>query len=302
MCRGTRVNRLMLRVGLAAALIAGVSGFARAQDASTAPDNAGQAKDTVCDLIDVAAAENGLPTVFLTRLVWRESHFLADAISPKGAQGIAQFMPGTAARRGLTDPFDPRTAIPASAQYLSELSAQYGNLGLAAAAYNAGEKRVSDWMAGDGGLPWETQDYVLFVTGRTAEDWKVDAADNAGTEPTSGKTNANCTEIAARLSEGAGPPIVPASLMAAPWAPWGVQVAGNFSQARAMASYRRLQQQFPDVIGDGPPLILRSVVTSRGRAPFYAIRLPANARDAADELCHRLHAIGGACVVMKNGH
>ncbi len=302
------MNRLALGFGVVAVLVAGARGLARAQDESTAPDGAGapaesgaEAKDTVCDLIDASAAKNDLPVAFLTRLVWRESRFLADAVSPKGAQGIAQFMPGTAALRGLADPFDPHTAIPASAEYLSELTEQFGNLGLAAAAYNAGEKRVSAWMAGNGGLPWETRDYVLFVTGRTAEDWKADMADEAAAEPATDTTKAKCTEIAAGLSEGAGAAIVPASLGSAPWAPWGVQVAGNFSQARAMASYRAMQRQFPKVIGDDPPLVLRSVEASRGRAPFYAIRLPANTRDAADKLCGRLQAVGGACVVMKNG-
>jgi hypothetical protein len=302
-----RLAEVTFRMVLMAALIGGANGLARAQDGATATDDAAgtsgsksEDKDTVCDLIDAAAAESRLPIAFLTRLVWRESRFLPDAISPKGAQGIAQFMPATAARRGLADPFDPRTAIPASAAYLSELAAEFGNLGLAAAAYNAGEKRVSAWIAGDGGLPWETQAYVLFVTGRAAGDWKADAAETAPAQPAAEKANATCTEIAETLAAGAGANIVPASLGSAPWAPWGVQVAGNFSQTRAMACYRALQRQFPKVIGDGPPLILRSVVASRGRAPFYAIRLPAQTHDAANDLCKRLHAAGGACVVTRN--
>jgi len=135
---------------------------------------------------------------------------------------------------------------------------------------------------------------------RAQDEFTADAADNTATVPANGKTNANRAEIAAHLSEGAGAAIVPASLTSAPRAPWGVQVAGNFSQARAIASYRTLQQKFPNVIGNRPPLILSSVAASRGRAPFYAIRLPANTRDAADELCNKLHAVGGACVVMKN--
>jgi hypothetical protein len=93
-------------------------------------------------------------------------------VSPKGAQGIAQFMPGTAALRKLSDPFDPARAIPASAHYLSDLSGMFGSLGLAAAAYNAGEQRVADWLSGAGQLPAETKNYVMFITGRSAEEWK----------------------------------------------------------------------------------------------------------------------------------
>src|SRR5690606_31692477 len=69
---------------------------------------------TICALIDQAAASHDLPVEFFTRLIWQESRFRQDAVSPKGAQGIAQFMPGTAALRNLADPFDAAEAIGAS--------------------------------------------------------------------------------------------------------------------------------------------------------------------------------------------
>ena len=81
-------------------------------------------------------------------------------------------MPGTALDRGLADPFDPEQAIPAAAHLLSDLRAQFGNLGLAAAAYNGGPNRVATWLTRNGGLPYETRDYVIRITGRTAEDWR----------------------------------------------------------------------------------------------------------------------------------
>jgi Transglycosylase SLT domain/SPOR domain len=240
-----------------------------------------------------------LPVDFLTRLIWKESRFDADAISPKGAQGIAQFMPGTAALRGLADPFDPTEAIPASAHYLRDLSIRFGNLGLAAAAYNAGEERVSDWLVGTSRLPWETRDYVLFITGRTAEDWtsRQMATDAAG-EPTA----ATCGEIASLLSKpGAGSDLVSgAQIETAAWAPWGVQVAGGFSQARAIASYARLQRKYSSLLGDRAPLVLRSVMRSRGAAPFTQIRLPAGSQNEANQLCRRLRDAGLACLVLKN--
>src|SRR5690606_41926809 len=61
-----------------------------------------------------------------------------NAVSYKGAQGIAQFMPGTAEERGLADPFEPKSAIGHSASLLTDLRREFGNFGLAAAAYNAG--------------------------------------------------------------------------------------------------------------------------------------------------------------------
>ena len=72
---------------------------------------------------------------------------LLSAVSPKGASGIAQFMPQTADWHGLADPFDPIEALRHSAAYLRELRDQFGNLGLAAAAHNAGPGRVSAWLA-----------------------------------------------------------------------------------------------------------------------------------------------------------
>ena len=92
-------------------------------------------------------------------------------VSPAGAQGIAQFMPRVAASYGLEDPFEPLSALKASARLLTDLLGQFGNLGLAAAAYNAGPKRVQDWMAKRGKLPAETRQYVHRITGRPAEQW-----------------------------------------------------------------------------------------------------------------------------------
>ena len=102
---------------------------------------------TLCGIIEKSAAANGLPTGFFTRLIWRESSLRLGVTSPAGAQGIAQFMPGTAAERGLADPFDPQQALPESAKFLAELSSRFGNLGLAAAAYNAGPTRIASWLA-----------------------------------------------------------------------------------------------------------------------------------------------------------
>lgn len=125
----------------------------------------------VCAALGGSASDNDLPLDFFTRLIWQESRFDPNAVSRAGAQGIAQFMPDTARRRGLQDPFDPGEAIQKSAELLRDLKQQFGNLGLAAAAYNAGPKRLIDWRAGRRALPRETRDYVRIVTGRSAGSW-----------------------------------------------------------------------------------------------------------------------------------
>jgi hypothetical protein len=125
----------------------------------------------VCEAVKAAAEENDIPIGFFARLLWQESRFRATEISSAGAQGIAQFMPQTAVEMGLRDPFDPLQAIPASARFLRKLHKQFGNLGLAAAAYNAGGGRIEKWLSRRGALPAETRAYVKIITGHKAEAW-----------------------------------------------------------------------------------------------------------------------------------
>ncbi|MGQ3675617.1 transglycosylase SLT domain-containing protein [Xanthobacter sp. TB0139] len=285
----------------------------------------------ICRLIDDAAASNGLPNAFLTRLIWRESSFRPHVVSHAGAQGIAQFMPATAKARGLENPFDPATAIPASAALLADHMRQFGNLGLAAAAYNAGPGRVSGFLAG-GGLPMETRNYVRFITGRSAEQWaelkqgaRISLAtdEESGVKPSLPKDSSptKTPEEAPETPEEADPsgvtlfPPEPclttlASLrkgMPAPegevnplFAPWGVQISGNFNRATALASFRRTAARHRNVMGELTPVIVATRMGGRGRRVFYRVRLPAETRREANALCNRLRKAGGACIVLPN--
>jgi hypothetical protein len=80
-------------------------------------------------------------------------------------------MPGTAKEYGLANPFEPIHALHAAGRFLNKLVAQFGNLGLAAAAYNAGPGRVNAYMTKRRQLPDETKNYVVRITGRPAEKW-----------------------------------------------------------------------------------------------------------------------------------
>src|SRR4029434_10339622 len=110
------------------------------------------AENSLCLMIESAALAHDLPVEVFARVIWPERRFRRDAVCPRTrsglrAQGIAQFMPGTAAERGLLDPFDPVQALPKSAEFLKELYDQFGNLGLAAAAYNAGPGRLRVFLS-----------------------------------------------------------------------------------------------------------------------------------------------------------
>jgi hypothetical protein len=125
----------------------------------------------LCSFAATVARSNNLPIPFFANLIWQESTFRAKAISRAGAQGIAQFMPRTAIEFGLLNPFDPLHALSASGNLLRQLYRNFGNLGLAAAAYNAGPQRVRDWISNSRPLPEETRNYVLRITSRPVEDW-----------------------------------------------------------------------------------------------------------------------------------
>jgi soluble lytic murein transglycosylase-like protein len=127
--------------------------------------------DQFCHALREAAEASDIPVPFFARLIWQESRFKSSEVSHAGAKGVAQFMPETAAEIGLDDPFDPMKALPASARFLRKLRDDFGNLGLAAAAYNAGPGRIARWLAKETDLPRETRDYVRIITGTKAEDW-----------------------------------------------------------------------------------------------------------------------------------
>lgn len=272
----------------------------RAQDASPAPAVASGGGETIreamCRLIETSAKRENLPVGFFTRLIFRESSFRPHVVSPAGAQGVAQFMPGTAAERGLANPFDPEQAIPASAKLLADLRARFGNLGLAAAAYNAGPNRVAAFKERGGFMPAETREYVIVVTGAPVEAWAADKTD----EGLEHERATPCLTVVARLMRPGQGQGQAAFMAAAPFAPWGVQLAGNFSRALALASYRRAQSGLAAVIGDRQPMIIGTRLRSRGTRAFYRVRVPAPTRQAADDLCARIRSKGGACIVLRS--
>jgi len=255
---------------------------------AAAVSDVGTVARTTCGLVEAAARVDGVPVGLLTRLIWQESRFRADAISPKGAQGIAQFMPETSADRGLSDPFDPEMAIPKAAALLADLTRRFGNVGLAAAAYNAGTARIAAWLDGSASLPTETRAYVLAVTGRSAEDWTADRTADSTAAPET------CLAVTAdlRASEGGAADTVPL-------APWGVQLSGNFSKQVALASFDRARARYPSLLGEVRPMILGSVLRSRGTRRFYRVFVPAETRAEADHICGAIVADGGACVALR---
>ncbi|HJQ07393.1 MAG TPA: transglycosylase SLT domain-containing protein [Nocardioides sp.] len=114
------------------------------------------------DLMNAASARTGVPAELIAAVAKQESGFNARAVSPVGAQGLMQLMPGTARGLGVTNSFDPAQAIDGGARLLSSLLAKFdGRVDLALAGYNAGAGAVQRY---DGVPPYrETQSYVKDI-------------------------------------------------------------------------------------------------------------------------------------------
>lgn len=248
------------------------------------------ARDT-CSAIAAAAALHELDEGFLARLLWRESRFDPAAVSPMGAQGIAQFMPATAARRGLDDPFNPAAAIFASAEYLAELTRRFGNEGLAAVAYNAGERRAAR-LSEDPAyrLPSETRAYVPLVTGQPARAWAETPRPKSdfrldGDTPFAGA----CETLAAgRIPEFRPQP-----------PPWGVIVAAARLRGTAERFADRVRAENAAIIGDRTITFVEAAMPGFGDAPRHTAQIATGERGAAIALCSALRANGAFCQVNR---
>lgn len=249
----------------------------------------------LCQMLETLSRRNGLDPGFFTRLIWQESRFDPHALSPVGAQGIAQFMPYTAARRGLEDAWNPARALEASADYLGELSRAYGNQGLAAVAYNGGEGRADGLVGETGGLARETVNYVRIVTGLRAETWR-DAPPETHDFRLDGDTpfQPACRTLARdrRLTPFPDPPD--------DWAPWGVQVAFGPDESTARRSYARKARACRALDAGTEPDYVPVAHRVSGRSGYVMARIGRPDRAAAFDLCDSLKRAGCICAVYRN--
>ncbi len=147
-----------------------VNAIAQPTNAKAAPMSYRIANDTYWDIAWQAATYYGINQNLFERQINQESGFNPWAYSPAGAEGIAQFMPATAASMGI-NPWDPVQALWGAANLMSQLNRQFGgNYAMALAGYNAGPGAVQ-YAINVGGnnwyyyLPSETQNYISVIMG-----------------------------------------------------------------------------------------------------------------------------------------
>ena len=251
--------------------------------------------DDVCTAIETDAEASDLPPGYFARLIWQESRFDAGAMSWAGAQGIAQFMPSTGRLQGLGNAYNPAEALWRSAQYLQFLRGKFGNLGLAAAAYNGGENRVARFIRTTGYLAAETIDYVQIVTGVPVTDWLVGDVGAADYALSADKPFADaCVELASTSRMDNFTP--PTAIVQ----PWGIQLAEFFSSATARSTFSRLQAEHVSVLGDEELMLVARRNPNFGRALRYRVEVGRPTRKEAAELCADLRKAGGFCLVVFN--
>ena len=251
-------------------------------------------RDT-CGAIQLFAWREQLPAGYFARLIWQESRFDPFALSIAGAQGIAQFIPSTARLRGLRNAFDPSEALAKSAEYLRFLTDKFGNLGLAAVAYNGGEGRAAGYVKGAGYLPAETRFYVETITGRDPDAWLAEVPPDADYAIAK---NQPFIEACVKMAEAEQVPSL--DRQPSEWKPWGVLLAQNFSQGVVIRRFERVQASYPKLLGNEKLMLLMARNPNFGPRLRHFAMIGRDSRADADALCAKLQAAGGACIVRKN--
>jgi len=157
---------------------------------------------------------------------------------------------------------------------------------------------VKGWIANGGSLPYETEAYVSAITFRSA-DWFKEDGHEIEHHPLDEELDflQSCSKLPVMKTRSVfGSPGAIAE--SAPMRPWGVQVAGHEKQAVAMRMFQRVRSNFPALLKDEKPIVLRERTSPR--RTIYAVRIGADTRAEANALCQKLRGAGGSCLVMKN--
>lgn len=250
----------------------------------------------LCQRVQAEAEANALPPLTLARLIAAVSGFEPGfrAPEPTGrarltnrgprAQGIAGLPAPRLRRLGLDDPFDTPAAIATAARHLSILSRQHGNLGLAIAAYDQDDWRVSSYLAGGDPLPARAVARVQAVTGHRLDDWR----DTDWPPPATADFITDCVALA-----------TPAPVERPPAQLWAVILSTGADAALADSQAADWTTRLAPALGGAK--VEAQPIRLRGRAdPTLSIQIGTANQARAVALCNRLKAADVSCMVLKN--
>ncbi len=249
----------------------------------------------LCTALEEFANRYTLNPAFFTRLIWQESRFKPNARSSADAMGIAQFIATTAEARGLDDPFNPAKALDASARYLAELEKEFGNLGLAAAAYNAGETAAANFQKETAGLPNETWKYVQIITGLDAKTWRDAPPEDHDFSLKEGQDFQNACQDLAKTRT-----LSPDRDFKPQYKKWGVQIAAGKTRQSVAVNYKNRYRLCKRAIKGRKPDYIYSSPQVKLRRPSYVARISFDSRRKANTFCTRLKQYRCYCAVYKN--
>ncbi len=251
--------------------------------------------EDTCYAMEVFTKRHGLDPHFFARLIWQESRFDPHARSPVGAEGIAQFMPYTAKRRGLHDSYNPAEALEHSAQYLAEMAGKYGSLGMAAVGYNGGEGRAQGLIDGSGGLMQETVDYVRIITGVPHQNWLEEPLPAPDLRLSKSLPfGAACRDLAQNRRMTKLKPVKPAIEK------WGIQLAFGVSKSAARKKFKAQTRACKSLIKGQTPDLVYAKSRASLKGGYYMARLGRGSRDQAWRDCSKMKKAGCRCAVYKN--
>ncbi len=248
-----------------------------------------------CQMLETSARRHFLDPGFFARLIWQESRFDPNALSPANARGIAQFIDSTAKLRGLRDSYNPAESLERSAQYLAFLTQEFGNFGMAAVAYNGGEARAAGFLAGTGGLAQETVDYVQIITGLPAETWR-----DMPPKAHDFRLNKDLSFMEACFDLARNRRLTKFKAPAPRFAPWGVQVGFGQTKAASEASVTRLTGSCRALVSSEKLEFVPVKNRVSGRKGFLMARIGRSTRDKAVALCRQMRRQNCVCRVYKN--
>jgi hypothetical protein len=158
---------------------------------------------------------------------------------------------------------------------------------------------VQDWLDGRGSLPAETRNYVMTITGRSADEW---AAARFGDGDKAPVQRTSCGELMTLLKAQPSPFIgeLERRVREGGERPWGVELSAGFVRERVLAAYAMAEKAYRNVLENRDPIIIARKFRSRGTQTFYQVRIGTDTRGGANDLCAALRRAGGACLVLRN--